>query len=109
MKPTVKVHFFRNQNHEIYKFIVQDHTDSLVCAAVSALVLNTINSIENFTDEQFECDFEEKGGFILCLIPSIAAGAHHHDVNLLLNSLFLGVTGIALEYADKISITDEEV
>jgi len=105
----IKVQIFRNTNNEIYKFIVYDHGDSIVCSAVSILVLNTINSVENFTDERFECDYNEDGGFIECRFPGIENGVHSHDVNLLLNSMLLGIQSIDMEYRNNILITDEEV
>ena len=37
----------------------------IVCAGVSALVLNTINSIETFRDDEFTCEVQEKNGDVL--------------------------------------------
>lgn len=104
----IKVQIFRNLNNEIYRFVVFDHGDSIVCSAVSILVLNTVNSIENFTGERFDCNYDENGGFIECRFPDIENGAHNHDVNLLLNAMLLGLRGIDLEYENNILINDDD-
>ena len=71
----------------------------LVCAAVSALVLNMANSIEQFTDDLFEADQdEEAGGFI------------SPESRLLMNSLVFGLQNIEEEYGEPyIKIRFEEV
>ena len=43
---------FHINGHAMYAEAGSD----IVCAAVSALVINTINSIEEFTDDPFTCD-----------------------------------------------------
>ena len=42
----------------------------IICSAVSALVINTINSIEAFTEDKFSCAQEEKSGRIEFIIVS---------------------------------------
>ncbi|MBE5900702.1 MAG: ribosomal-processing cysteine protease Prp [Lachnospiraceae bacterium] len=77
----------------------------IVCAGVSALVLNAINSIEAFTEDRFTCEVEEKSGdvsFSLVEAPSTEA-------NLLLESLLLGITGISETYQQYITLDFREV
>ena len=100
----IKVKVFRNKNNEIYGFRVDDHGDSIVCSAVSALTLNCVNCIEAFS---FEAD--EGGGFLKIEIKEIENGTHNHDVNLIFNCLLLGLSGIEAQYSRDIKIIDREV
>ncbi len=105
----IKVSVFRNVNGEVYGFSVNDHGESIVCAAVSALTLNAVNCIENFSDRDFECEYEQDGGYLFLEVPFIKNGGHDHDINLILNCLVLGLKGIKLDYDNDINIIDKEV
>ena len=93
------------KDKEIHGFRIKNHADSHVCAAVSMLSINTINSIEYLTDDKFACDYNEKGGFIdfrLTEKPSIKA-------SVLLDALKLGLVSAKNEYPKQIKITESEV
>lgn len=78
----------------------------IVCAAVSALVLNTANSIEAFTQDGFEGQVdEENGGFSLRFTEDPSP-----ESQLLMSSLVLGLQNIEKEYGEEyIIIRFEEV
>lgn len=78
----------------------------LVCAAVSALAFNTANSVEQFTEDSFEVNQEEKAGaFHLQFTSNISSGSQ-----LLMNSLVLGLQNIEEEYGEPyIKIRFKEV
>jgi uncharacterized protein YsxB (DUF464 family) len=104
----INVSIYKNADNLITGFRLSGHADyaeygsDVVCAAVSALVINTINSIENFTSDRFTLDQNEKNGFIEFHVVSPMS----NNTNLLLSSLALGLQGIAEEYTSKyISLT----
>jgi len=70
----------------------------IVCAAVSALVINTVNSIEAFTGDVFESAVHQEEDVVSLELASSPAS---EKAELLLNSLVLGLTGIAREYGKK--------
>lgn len=106
----ITVYIYKNANGDVYSFKVNDHGTDIVCAAVSALALNTINSIEAFTTEPFKCNFEENGGFLFFESPSLKNNKTNKDVSLLLNSFLLGIKGIKDDYDKEIKlIINEEV
>lgn len=106
----ITVYIYTNLNGDVYSFKVNDHGADIVCAAVSALALNTVNSIEVFTSEPFNCNFEEDGGFLSIEVPSLKENKLINDVSLLLNSFFLGIKGIKEDYDKDIKlIVNEEV
>lgn len=73
-----------------------DEGEDIVCAGISALVINTINSIGMYTSEKHETDADEESGEIR-LRFSTPAG---HDADLLMKSLVLGLQGIQNTYGD---------
>ena len=78
----------------------------IVCAAVSALVLNMANSVEAFTEDGFEGEMDEQtGGFSFHFTAEISP-----ESQLLMNSLILGLRNIEKEYGERhIIIRFEEV
>ena len=111
----IQVNIYKNSQGFIYSFAIEGHADyakagsDIVCAAVSALVFNTINSIETFTDEPMEYGYEDEGGFITCIFPQIKEGKGSKEASLLLNALVLGLQEIYEQYSQYIHIEDREV
>ena len=78
-----------------------EYGNDVVCAAVSMLVINTVNSIEEFTDDKFTVDENEKKGLISFKFVNDEVSP---KAVLLLDSLVLGLTGAAKEYGDYLSV-----
>lgn len=78
---------FTCEGHAGYDEYGQD----IVCAGVSALVINAVNSIDSFTLDEFSDEVDEETGkvsFEFINKPSEAA-------SLLLSSMILGIESIA--------------
>ena len=73
------------------------HGKDIVCAAVSALVVNTVNSIEEFTEDKFSYAQEEKSGLAEFIITSDVS----KEASLLMESLFLGLKNIEHDYGKR--------
>ena len=69
----------------------------IVCAAVSILVLNTINAVESFTGDTFHYEEDEEKGLIDFEILSEISP----QTELLFNTLMLGLSGLQEEYGTK--------
>ena len=69
----------------------------LVCAAVSVLVINTVNSLKELAHEEPELKLNEETGFIGC--------SFHKELSeqgkLLMDSMVLGLKGIEQQYSKK--------
>ena len=107
----IKVTIYQDSEQKISRFLMQDHAgyaksgSDFVCAAASALAQNTVNSIEQFTDDAFTVDVDEvSGGLDVRLEPG-----YSKETELLLNSLILGLQGIEEEYMEYIDVIFEEV
>jgi len=94
--------FYKDATDKYIGFSVSGHAgyakrgQDIVCAAVSALTINTINSIENFTDNTYKLDNSASG-----LIKFKFTSDSDEKGQLLLNALCLGITEIYKEYNGK--------
>ena len=104
--------FFYKKNDEIIGFKVSGHTGydvsgkDIVCAAVSTLTINTVNSLDAFSKVTFELHEDEKTGVISLIITSSMTD----EARLLLKSMELGLKNIKKEVGSKyIHLYFEEV
>ena len=82
---------FTSKGHAGYARSGQD----IVCAAVSALIITTVNGIETFTEDQL--DLKEKDGYV-----SFEFAEEPSDQSrLLMDTLLLGLTDIENSYPNR--------
>ena len=101
-KSSGKYKGFSSKGHAGYA----DSGLDIVCAAISVLVINTINSIETFTNDKIAVKTNEKMGIIECrFVSEISCGSI-----LLMDSLILGLKGIQTDYnSEYLILIFEEV
>ncbi len=108
-----QITIYKTKSGEYRRFICDGHTGyadrgrDIVCAAISALVINTVNSLEEITREPIQVDVEEDSGRISCcfLRQPLQEGSH-----ILMDSLALGLGRIEAQYGKKhCKLTFEEV
>lgn len=106
-----KITVYKNNAGDITGFRCRGHAGfagkgkDIVCAAVSVLVLNTINSIEQFTGDVFSGEQDEENAVIDFQLED----GYSEKSQLLLKSMVFGLTNIEAENKKFISITFEEV
>ena len=83
---------FRMEGHARYAKYGKD----IVCAGVSALVINTINSIEEFTGDTVTTTMQPDLVEMRMMSEQISP-----EAELLLRSLVLGLQGIQAEYGKR--------
>ena len=109
----IRVTIYKTDGHKYAGFDISGHAgydesgNDVVCAAVSAIVINTINSIERFTDDETSSVSDEESGTIEFRFGQIPS----HDASLLLDSMVLGLEQIedSNEYEPYIDIIFKEV
>ncbi len=108
----IKVDIFRDSHKECRGFRLTGHAgygeegEDIVCAAVSAITFNTVNSIEEFTEDPFTCDAGEDGGYLEFHFSDTISD----ESTLLVRSMILGLQGIERDYGTQyIRIRYEEV
>ena len=82
------------------------HGEDIVCAAVSMLVINTVNSILEFTDDGLEIESDEDRGLISASFTDDPSEAG----TLLMDAMVLGLRGVEEEYGSRfidISVKEE--
>lgn len=100
----IKITFHKTRAGEYRGFICDGHAgfaaygEDIVCAAVSALVINTINSLEEITGEKMDVTCDEKRGLIRCLFREQPV---KETSRVLIDSLVLGLTRIEEQYGKK--------
>ncbi|MCR5692063.1 MAG: ribosomal-processing cysteine protease Prp [Eubacterium sp.] len=96
----------KKQNNDIIGFYLLGHAgageygEDIVCASVSILTINCINSIEELCEEEFSLDSDEERGMIdfsLNHKPS-------KESSLLLQSWLMGISAIADQYRDYVTL-----
>ncbi|MBE5921538.1 MAG: ribosomal-processing cysteine protease Prp [Lachnospiraceae bacterium] len=90
----IQVTFYKNQTGEWKGFSIKGHAGyaeygkDIVCAAVSALALNTLNSIEALTEDTFKAEVAE--GSMKMKFTSVPGSSS----KVLMDSLQLGLQNI---------------
>ena len=80
--------------------------EDIVCAAISVLVINTINSLDQLAGEKFKLVTNEEDGLIDCRFDNTI----NDRSRLLLESMILGLQEIKKQYGKTfIDLTFEEV
>ncbi len=108
-----EITFYRNEEEAYTGFRVDGHAgyaeegEDIVCAAISALTTNTINSIMEFTEDEPDIDEDEEEGYMDVSFFEVPG----HDTQLLIRSLAFGLSNIEAEaeYSDFIHVMFEEV
>lgn len=78
----------------------------IVCAGVSILVINTLNSIEKFTKDSIQTTEKQEGGVLNAEFPKDLS----HDSELLISSMEFGLQQIQASYGARyLSLTTQEV
>ena len=102
---------FSGNSDNITGFEVSGHAGydeygrDIVCAAASVLSINTINSIEEFTDDAFECDSDEESGYLMFRLTEELS----NESKILMKSLVRGVKDIQKDNEKYIKIVFKEV
>ena len=99
----ITVTFHKTKSGEYRSFTCSGHAGfdaygkDIVCASVSVLVINTINSLEEIVHEKITVKTDEDKGLIACEFASpLQEGS-----KLLIDSLILGLSQIVKQYGKK--------
>ncbi len=83
-----------------------EHGRDIVCAALSMLVINTVNAIDALTDCRMTVTTDETDGEIEVIFPDAAS----KDAGLLIEAMLLGIRGVIEEYGSAYAtLTMKEV
>ena len=103
-----QITIYRKENQDVVRFTCSGHAGfgeygtDIVCAGISILVINTINSIETFTSVAYTCEADEETGDIDFQFTDEISS----DASLLIESMILGLKEIQNDYGKKFLILD---
>ena len=98
-----RITIYKSNKDRYTRFTCEGHSGfavsgkDIVCASISVLVINTINSLETFTKDTMEVSQDEDGGRIDCRFSSETSEA----ATLLMNAMILGLETIAEQWGGK--------
>lgn len=108
-----EVRIYKKKSGEYVRFTCDGHAGyadygkDIVCAAISILVINTVNSLEEITKERIQVETDEEAGRISCTF--LRQPLKETSVALM-DSLILGLGQIETQYGKKhCKLTFEEV
>ncbi len=102
----IKITIYQNQSGKYERLHCIGHAgfakagEDIVCAGISALVINTLNAIEKLTDEAFQAETNQESGLIDVRYQKPVG----HDGKLLLDALVLGLQDIQNQYGTNYSL-----
>ncbi|HQD49706.1 MAG TPA: ribosomal-processing cysteine protease Prp [Defluviitaleaceae bacterium] len=111
----MKVVFYLNKNKQLCGFEISGHAgygkygSDIVCAAVSTLAINTVNSIEVFSSDPICIETDKKDGLMIFSLDEKAKAYPADETLLFLKSLELGLKNIQKNYKKHILISYKEV
>lgn len=91
-----------NSEKQYFGFSVSGHAgykkkgEDIICASVSALVINTVNAIESLTENQGICEQEDSG-----IIRFKFSSKSDEKGQLFIQALDMGLCNISKEYGEK--------
>ncbi|HIY56799.1 MAG TPA: ribosomal-processing cysteine protease Prp [Candidatus Tetragenococcus pullicola] len=108
----IKGTFKRNEAGRIISCEVSGHAglgnegEDIVCAAISALTFNSVNSIDSLAGVQPLIDKNDdvKGGYLYVEVPTSLTQEQTNIIQILLESLLLGFQAVQEEYSEYIQI-----
>lgn len=99
----IKISVYQDERGRVNGFCCMGHAgyaesgQDIICAAVSALTMTAVNSVESFTGDTFSYDEDEKAGRMDFQIVSPMSEASE----LFLKSMLLGLSMIEESYGRK--------
>ena len=102
----IRAHFTLDSNQRITKFTITGHADAgpygqdIVCAAVSALAISTVNGLEHLVQVKPAVESDNQNGGLL----KVSQLGVDHDSQLLLNTLMNGLLDVQESYPDNIGV-----
>lgn len=69
----------------------------VVCAAISVLVINTLNALDAFTDVRMQVESDEAEGLVQCQFE----GLLEEKAEVLMDAMVLGLKDISKEYGTR--------
>ena len=96
------VAFYRDHKGRLKGFSVVGHTDSIVCAAVSALSITAVNALESIA--KINVKDHVSAGVLQVRLPLRLTAKQRYHAQIILRTIHSGFKDIAAEYSNNLTI-----
>jgi len=109
----IRTTIWRDAKGHIRKFSVKGHAGAaaygqdIVCAAVSILVTNAINSSEYLLRVPVATDRDVAPGDVECVVPAVAETNTDDKLQLLFEAMVFGIQQVAESYPDFVKFLEK--
>ena len=107
----INVEFIKNKDNQFLSFIINGHANyddygnDIVCSAVSAVSIGTVNSIVSIAKFKPNVYKKNKGGYLKVSIPiKDVNNSQLYISQILLNSLYIELQGISKNYPKNVLV-----
>lgn len=106
---------WRDKQGRVSRFSVQGHAgaaeygEDIVCAAVSMLVINAINSAEHLLGVTLATDENTAPGDVKSSVPVLADQTADDKLQLLLEAMTFGLHQVAETYPDFVKVAEKNL
>ena len=107
--------FSYDQEDTILSFEITGHAgyadagEDIVCAAVSVLAIETVNSIEKMANHRMTVkQADEDGGYLFAHVQSNVVGKQHEITQILLKHLYLSLQDVHETYPDYVQLKKKQ-
>jgi hypothetical protein len=106
-----KVIVKKNNNH-IVEVEALGHTgygvsgEDIVCAALSSILQTAVLGVLNVANVQASIKRDDKSGYLKLCVPSNLTNNERHDVDMILNTMLVGVSDLKLGYSNFIELEE---
>lgn len=108
----IRIRVKRDKSGQIASLTINGHAgyaekgQDIVCAAVSAISIGTINAVEAVLGVRLPTEVHEDG-FLSCHMPSLDDGQLRDKVQLLLEAMIAALRSVEAEYGRHVQVMDE--
>lgn len=106
------------QGRDIHGFTTEGHADAapegqdIVCAAVSAIVQTAVFGLHEIAGFTMECGLDPESDRVARKLPEGLRQKNeqaYHDAQVILAAMIVGLTSVAQEHSEFVSISEEEI
>lgn len=78
--------------------------EDIVCSALSSIIQTAVLGLLQVAAINVELDIDEERGYLKCVLPDSLSPEQRHDADVILNTLYLGISDLYEGFSDFIEL-----
>ncbi|MCK4261052.1 MAG: ribosomal-processing cysteine protease Prp [Halanaerobiales bacterium] len=110
----VNIKIYRNQCRQVSKFYADGHSNAdefgfdIVCAAISAVMQTALYGLGEYLDLENRMTYSiDEDGWLYCELPHDLSVEERNMVDVIIETMIIGLKNIEKEYIDCILVEEE--